>query len=1394
MEKNLASASPWVMVEEDRDQHLKKLQISVSFRDLSCHGFVTASQHQRTFFDYALFIPRFIAAGFRQPPKKKVSILSGFEGMILPGQMLLVLGRPGSGCSTFLKTLSGDSHGFRIADEANINYRGISYRRFHNVFKGERVYVAELDVHFPELTLGQTLNFATSTRENSSVTINPKDVASLFGLGEAFDTPIGDALIRGVSGGEKRRTSIAEAFIGGAQFQCWDNSTRGLDALTARQFIQLLRKLTNTQKSTVAMSLYQASEAMYQSFDNVILLYEGRQIYFGSSQSAVDYFTRLGYVRPARTTTADFLTSLTNPAERIVRSGYENQVPRSPEEFSSVWRQSPEAKLLRTQIETFNAAHPITSGPEDRIPDSESLMGSRDDSTKRRLQTCTYPLSIPMQVLVCLDRSFQRLRTNIASEISAIVANTILGVIIGSVFYNLSETTDSLDQRTLLLFFALMVNAFIPGIEVILMWAQRPIVEKQHRYAFYHPFTERLASIVSALPAKIAICFCIHLPIYFMANLRRSVSAFFVYWLFMFANLVTMSMLFRMIGSISRTREQTTIPVSVGVLLFIIYTGFVIPPDYMKPWLGWVWRINPLAYTYESLVVNEMRNHSFPCSTLLPAGPSYTAISPDQKVCAAVGSTIGQQSVQGTTYIELRYDYFESHLWRNLAILIAMIVAFCVIHLLASEYVSAQPSKGEVLVFRQPRDKIKKGSESLGARSTTSDPVTGPPKTDRPMAVISRQAGEFHWTSLNFEVKERKILQDIHGWVKPGTLTALMGVTGAGKTSLLDALANRSTSGKVSGQVLVDGFFRDASFQRKVGYVQQEDVHLATTTVREALEFSALLRQPSSTPKSEKIAYVDDVLDMMDMQWYSNAVIGVPGQGLNVEQRKRLTIAVEMVAKPELLLFLDEPTSGLDSQTAWSICTLLRKLADNGQTILCTIHQPSSQLFLMFDRLLLLGKGGRTLYFGDIGDNASTMVQYFESNGAQNCHPEANPAEWMLEVTGNISEFKSESETKESKSELQQIEWSEKWNQSTQKQQVLHQLAEMDSDTTRRTSQTNLHNYDGQYAASFVQQMMVVSKSILQDQWRDPVYLYSKIGLSALLALVNGISFYNSPLDVQGITNLLFSIFLITQLFSCVDQLVIPHFSNMRSMFEARDRHSNAYSWVVFIGANVIVELIWQTIIAVPIFAAWYYPTGLHHRGDFDPTFGVTERGALVFVLIWLFNLWASTVSQLFAAAIENTEMAMQMATLFYWLALVFCGILSPPDKLARFWIFMYRVSPLTYFLEGLAVAGLANAKVTCSSIETIRIPLPNGSNSSSCGQYLRPFVISVGGEILNPLENSADCQFCPYSDVNTLLNSFGMQTDHRWRNAGFMAIYVVFNISMTFGVYWLVRVEKKRA
>jgi ATP-binding cassette subfamily G (WHITE) protein 2 (PDR) len=313
-------------------------------------------------------------------------------------------------------------------------------------------------------------------------------------------------------------------------------------------------------------------------------------------------------------------------------------------------------------------------------------------------------------------------------------------------------------------------------------------------------------------------------------------------------------------------------------------------------------------------------------------------------------------------------------------------------------------------------------------------------------------------------------------------LINLKGVSGAGKTTLLDVLASRVTTGVISGGMFVDGQQRDDSFQRKTGYVQQQDLHLQTSTVREALRFSAILRQPAHISKEEKLRYVEEVIDMLEMEPYADAVVGTPGEGLNVEQRKRLTIGVELAAKPQLLLFLDEPTSGLDSQTSWIICDLMEKLTRSGQAILCTIHQPSSMLFQRFDRLLFLAKGGKTVYYGEIGKNSQILTGYFERNGASPCPGDANPAEWMLEAIGAAPGSKTE------------IDWPNVWRDSPEYVATKAELRRMKNEATHSSNLPagkDANNYL-EFAAPFNIQFYEVTKRVFQQYWRSPTYIYSK--------------------------------------------------------------------------------------------------------------------------------------------------------------------------------------------------------------------------------------------------------------------------------------------------------------
>ena len=300
--------------------------------------------------------------------------------------------------------------------------------------------------------------------------------------------------------------------------------------------------------------------------------------------------------------------------------------------------------------------------------------------------------------------------------------------------------------------------------------------------------------------------------------------------------------------------------------------------------------------------------------------------------------------------------------------------------------------------------------------------------------------------------------------------------------------------------------------------------------------------------------------------------------GLNVEQRKRLTIGVELASKPQLLLFLDEPTSGLDSQTSWSILDLLEKLTKLGQAILCTIHQPSAMLFQRFDRLLLLQSGGQTVYFGKVGKNASILSDYFQKHGAEACPSNANPAEWMLSVIGAAPGSHTD------------IDWHQTWRDSSEYTAVQAQLekwkVERPQLTQPSSDQKDKSDYR-EFAAPFGLQYWEVQKRIFEQYWRTPSYIYSKLLLCSVTGLFIGFSFYKAPNTQQGIQNQLFGIFMLLTLFSQLVQQIMPNFVVARSLYEARERSSKTYSWKAFMLSNILVELPWAVLAAALLFFTW---------------------------------------------------------------------------------------------------------------------------------------------------------------------------------------------------------------
>ncbi|RAR06150.1 abc multidrug transporter [Stemphylium lycopersici] len=1346
---------------------LKK--VSVVYKNLNVFGSGKALQLQSTVAD--MFMAPFRAKEFFGNSERK-QILHSFDGIIRAGELCVVLGRPGSGCSTLLKSLTGELHGLET-DDSVIHYNGVPQERMRKEFKGETVYNQEVDKHFPHLTVGQTLEFAAAVRTPSNrpggasrdefSQFMAKVVMAVLGLSHTYNTKVGNDFVRGVSGGERKRVSVAEMMLAGSPFAAWDNSTRGLDSATALKFVKALRVGSDLAGGAAAVAIYQASQSVYDCFDKAAVLYEGRQIYFGPANAAKDFFERQGWYCPPRQTAGDFLTAVTNPDERKPKEGMENRVPRTPEDFEKYWRDSPEYKALLDEIAEFEAENPINEHATlEHLRQQKNYIQAKHARPKS-----PYLISVPMQIKLNTRRAYQRIWGDVASTATQAGLNVFIALIVGSIYYGHSDGSSSFQGRGAVIFLAILFNALTSIGEIAGLYAQRPIVEKHNSYAFYHPSTEAIAGIVADIPVKFIQAVVFNIILYFLAQLRYTAGQFFLFFIVTYMATFAMAAIFRTTAAVTKTASQAMAGAGVLVLVLVIYTGFVIRIPQMPDWFGWIRWINPIFYAFEILLANEFHGVNFPCDSFIPSGPGYD-LTGNNFICNTQGAVPGERFISGDRFIEVSYSYSWSHVWRNFGILWAFLIFFLVTYFIAVEVNSSTSNTAEQLVFRRGHVPayMQPGGKQADEESGQSKQVEQEGSGD--VSAIEEQKGIFTWRNVVYDIEikgePRRLLDHVSGFVKPGTMTALMGVSGAGKTTLLDALAQRTTMGVITGDMFVNGKPLDPAFQRSTGYVQQQDLHLETSTVREALQFSAMLRQPKHVSKQEKHAYVEEVIKMLNMTDFAEAVVGVPGEGLNVEQRKLLTIGVELAAKPKLLLFLDEPTSGLDSQSSWSIVAFLRKISSAGQAVLCTIHQPSAILFQEFDRLLFLARGGKTVYFGELGDNSRTLLDYFENNGARQCGEDENPAEYMLEI---VNAGKND----------QGQDWFDVWKHSEQAQDVQKQIDDLHESKKHEDLDISGETGGGEFAMPLTTQIVECTYRAFQQYWRMPSYVLAKFGLCTIAGLFIGFSFYQANTTQAGMQTIIFSVFMLTTIFSSLVQQIQPLFITQRSLYESRERPSKAYSWVAFMIANIVVEIPYGIIAGVLTFATFYYPVVGASQSS--------ERQGLVMLFCVQLLIYTSTFADMTIAALPDAQTASGLVSLLTLMSILFNGVLQAPDQLPGFWMFMYRVSPFTYWIGGTVSTMLAGREVQCSASEVSVFDPPSGQ---SCGAYLADYAAVAGGQIQNP-NDTADCRYCSLSNTDQFLAGSSIYYSQRWRNFGIMFAFIGFNAFIAVLSYYLFRV-----
>ena len=577
----------------------------------------------------------------------------------------------------------------------------------------------------------------------------------------------------------------------------------------------------------------------------------------------------------------------------------------------------------------------------------------------------------------------------------------------------------------------------------------------------------------------------------------------------------------------------------------------------------------------------------------------------------------------------------------------------------------------------------------------------------------------------------------------------------------MDVIAGRKTAGKIEGTITVNGQPQDkATYRRISAYVEQNDAHMPLATVRESMLFSAQLRLPQSVPASTREAFVDELIDLLELTAVKDRIVGNENYvGLSPGQLKLLTIGVELVSNPSIL-FLDEPTSGLDSRAALVVMRVVKNIAATGRTVLCTIHQPSSEVFYLFDYLLLLKSGGETVYFGPLGDEGADIVQYFEHDGltgaAAERHkrrpdgprkpPGMNPASWMLDVIGaGVSGALSRAIQKQDKQSGDQVE--------QQRQQTKETALELtDASSVINVSSPAGIDYAALYASSALaveerqnasalklvdpsqrvevrladyhipawQLLWIVLRRGYVSSWRDAKTNYGRMTTLLFLGVMFGLIFLQIDAnDYAGVNSKLAAIFSAIGFGGMLqNQLALPNVIAERAVYY-RERASDAYpSWMysVTLGA---VEIPYVAVSILIFITPYYFMVGFNANAtDFFKFYASVLMLAVVL----------SSIGQWAGATFPSFVSAIQMSGLLVTFWFLFGGVFVHPTDIPRGWYWFYILNPIPKALIACALPQFEchapNPYTNTEECPTMQVPNADGTT------YTQTIHAYIGGQL----------------------------------------------------------------
>ena len=1244
--------------------------------------------------------------------RASVALFEGATGALPANSATALLGGPGSGKSSLLKALAG-----LLEREPSVEVSGevfLAGRPVDELHAGRAIaYVAQDDAgaHYPSLTVRETLHFASLCQIPRSRKGAPMDdgrlleaivaldpaappagpplegelrelllsvqasirakakvelIIEVLGLGVCADTVIGDGLTRGISGGQRRRVTLAEKLVS-RPGKCLlaDEITTGLDSASAAAVCAWTAESSRIWNSTCLVSLLQPDPAALQrNFNSVVVMAQGRVVFHGPPAVLVRYFEQVtGAPRGDGDPCEWVLTVVEVGAGRAPEASAENVA----EFFAEAYARSDLRAAQLALVEELSRRTPALDAGIDEHGLCRSCGTDADGQGRGTALTFSQSLWVLLEREALLKRrSFGIVRVQLLRVL-------LIAVVGGVLFYQIPRSAEGAVDTVGAMFFAVNFFSFgaMPQMAQVLQW--KHILVRQRNDRWFSGGAYGLVAALMTVPFTLLEVIVFTPIFYFMAGFTS--AGFGTFLLVCFLANMAIGGLFRFLGAACPNLVIASSFGSLVLLLFIVTSGFTIVRTDLPPYLLPVYYLSPFAWGLRAVAVGQLLDPSWNAQTT-PSGEGV-----GQAVLAALA--FGTDGVW---------------VWAG----IGALAVFWVVTTAASCAVLSV-TQGERRRVRLP---VVAEGEEAGAGGG-EEPREGeeaappPPKGSHAVSIAEPEVGGgsararpllYTFDEISYavdisrkggEAKQLKLLHSVSGFSAGGTLTALMGPSGAGKTTLLDVLARRKTYGTIDGTAALNG--RPLDSIRDVGevcaYVEQFDSLWALATVEESVAFVARLRLArKSVPGggdgdgAAGRALTRRILSMLELQGLSGALVA----SLSMEARKRCSIALELVTDPEVL-FLDEPTSSLDSKSAGVVAASMRLLADAGKVVICTIHQPSTQVFACFDQLLLLQKGGRVAYFGPSGGGRrGAMARHFEGGGGSPLPSDRNPSAWVLDV---LAEAPASEDS-----------WSDVFQESSLRRDNDRKLQALRAralpGAAAEKADAARPSLLGRSAGALGRTWDVCKRSHWAH-WRNPQYTVTKMLSITFVALIYGITYIGqgklpaeggTTANIQNIVGLLYSSSLFTGVLNC--NLVLPVQMNEREVFYRESK--TLYGTISYGLASLTREMPYLAAQAALFVTLVYWMAGFSSDS--------AEVYLLYALTVFLIMLTFTAFGQLLAVLTPSRPVAQVVFSfvITFWNA--FAGFAIPVTNMSPVVAWIWYICPTSWSLYSLAASQLGDS------------------------------------------------------------------------------------------------------